>query len=138
MSSFEKFEDIKAWKKARILTKEIYLIAQTPKLRRNFALKDQIIRCTISISANIAEGYERSSNKEFIYFLAIAKGSAGELRSFLYLLLDIELIQEADFNRLHKSITDISSLLSGLIKYLASSKIPGPRHKKHYAKNIKH
>lgn len=99
------------------------------KLKKNFALRDQIIRCSTSKCANIAEGFERNSNKEFVYFLAIAKGSAGELRSFLYLLLDFELIDRTQFNTLYGALIEISSLLSGLMTYLSSTKIKGPRHK---------
>jgi len=114
----------------RELSKEIYYLASHNPLKREFAIRDQLIRCSISITANIAEGFERDSNKEFIYFLAIAKGSCGEVRSFLYLLIDTQLIERNTFTRLHQIVHSISKLLSKLIDYLKTSPYKGRRHSK--------
>jgi len=82
------FEDIESWKKARALTNEIYKITGAGTFARDFGLKDQIRRASVSILSNIAEGFERGGDKEFSQFLAIAKGSCGEVRAQLYIALD--------------------------------------------------
>jgi len=130
MAAFKKFEEIHAWEKGRSITNHIFQVIQNSELRKNFALKDQLIRCSISITANIAEGFERNSNKEFCYFLAIAKGSTGELRSFLYVLLDNQFITKSDFEKLYQESQEIFAMLSKLIRYLSNSNFKGPRHKK--------
>lgn len=84
-------------------------------------MQQQIRRATISISSNIAEGFERNTDKEFIQFLYIAKGSAGEVRSQLYIALDLKFISEIQFKELSNEIVEISKLISGLIKYLHQS-----------------
>jgi four helix bundle protein len=94
MGKIEKFEDINAWKKARELTKEIYLLTNNGDFSKDYALKDQVRRCSVSISSNIAEGFERQSDKEFARFLYIAKGSCGELRSQIYIALDVNYINK--------------------------------------------
>lgn len=79
--SLERFEDIEAWKKARELTRLIYQVTQIGEFRRDFGLRDQLRRASVSIMSNIAEGFERGGDKEFTQFLALAKASAGEVRS---------------------------------------------------------
>ena len=111
----DRFEDIIAWQKAGKLTIEIYNIF---KNCNDFSFVNQIKRATISIMNNIAEGFERNTNKEFRNFLFIAKGSCGEIRSMLYLGSKFNYINNDDFNKLHKSTVEISKLLSGLIKIL--------------------
>ena len=88
MAKIEKFEDIQSWQKARTLTKEIYGVTLTGAFAKDFGLRDQIRRAAVSILSNIAEGFERGGDKEFLQFMAIAKGSAGELRAQLYVALD--------------------------------------------------
>ena len=111
----EKFEDIIAWQKGRILSFTIYSIF---KSHRDFAFRDQIIRAVISITNNIAEGFERNSDKELKQFLYIAKGSVGEVRSMLYLAKDLQYISEINFENLCSACMEISKLLSGFIKTL--------------------
>ena len=122
MAKFNSFEEIIAWQKARILNKEIYELTNSNQLfSKDFGLRDQIRRCSISISSNIAEGFERQTTKEFIRFLYIAKASAGEFRSQLYLAYDLNYINESEFERINLKIIDISKLISGLIKYWDST-----------------
>ncbi len=118
MGKFNSFEEINSWQRARLLNKKIYLITDTDAFRKDFDLARQIRRCSVSISSNIAEGFERNTDKEFIQFLYIAKGSAGEVRSQLYLALDLNYISQQTFDELYAEVTEISRLLGGFIKYL--------------------
>ncbi len=118
MSKINSFEDIESWKKARALNLRIYEITSKGSFSKDFTLRDQIRRASISISSNIAEGFERETKKEFIRFLFIAKASAGEVRSQLYLANDIELITKEEFEKLSLEIKEISKLISGFIRYL--------------------
>ena len=111
----ERFEDIIAWQKSKTLGVEVY---RCFKLSKDFSFKDQVQRATISISNNIAEGYERQSNKEFSKFLFIAKGSCAEVRSMLYIALDLKYLSKEDFGKLYELSHEISKILSGFIKTL--------------------
>src|SRR5690606_33657098 len=88
---------------------------------KDIDLQRQIRRATVSISSNIAEGFERNTDKEFIHFLFIAKGSAGEVRSQLYIALDLKYISNLQFQEMYDNVIEISKLISGLIKYLQKS-----------------
>jgi four helix bundle protein len=88
MGTFRSFEDIEAWQKARSLTSRIYSESNSGKFQRDFGLRDQIRRASVAVMSNIAEGFERAGNKEFLQFLSIAKGSAGEVKSQLFVALD--------------------------------------------------
>lgn len=88
MSKIEKFEDIEAWKLAREITRAIYQASSTGEFSKDFALVNQIRRASVSILSNIAEGFERNGDKEFVQFLTVAKGSCGEVREQLYVTLD--------------------------------------------------
>ena len=119
MGRFKSFEEINSLQKARIFNKRIYEITESPKFNKDVELNRQIKRASISISSNIAEGFERNTDKEFIYFLYVAKASAAEVRSQLYLALDLEYITISEFQELIELVTEISKLLSGFIKYLS-------------------
>lgn len=122
MAKLNSFEEIIAWQKARELNAEIYRITNNNEIfTRDYGLRDQMRRASISISSNIAEGFERETKKEFIRFLYIAKASAGEFRSQLYLASDLGYISNEDFQSLNLKINDISKLLSGFIKYLVGT-----------------
>lgn len=107
------FEDIVSWQKGRLLTLAIYRIYSGNK---DFGFRDQIQRASVSIMNNIAEGFERQSDKEFRQFLYIAKGSAGEVRSMLSLSLELDHISRNEYDELHNLCTEISRLIAGLIK----------------------
>ena len=111
----EKFEDIIAWEKGKELTLIVYNVFKTCK---DFGFKNQIERASVSIMNNIAEGFERKTNKELKNFLFIAKGSTGETRSMLNLGLELKYISEKDFKIMYNLSTEISRLLSGFIKSL--------------------
>ena len=96
----------------------MYKITCENGFSRDFALRDQIIRASISISSNIAEGYVRKSNKEFIYFLNVAKASCYEVKSQLYLAMDVEYLEDTIFRKLYVVCDEISMTVHGLIKYL--------------------
>tara|TARA_R110000796_G_scaffold37722_1_gene95047 strand:+ start:89191 stop:89562 length:372 start_codon:yes stop_codon:yes gene_type:complete len=118
MANINSFEDINAWKLGREFNKQIYDITNVGNFERDFDLKRQIRRASVSISSNIAEGFERNTDKEFVYFLYVAKASAGEVRSQLYLAYDLSYIENDDFLQLKEKVENISKMLSGLIKYL--------------------
>lgn len=117
-----KFEDLQIWQEARSIVVLIYKLTSTPKLNKDFGLKDQMQRAAVSIMNNIAEGFERNSNKEFIRFLIFAKGSAGEIRSLIYVTLDLNIVTEIEFKSLHDSSVLLIKKISSLIKYLKSQK----------------
>ncbi|HEY4715377.1 MAG TPA: four helix bundle protein [Candidatus Paceibacterota bacterium] len=109
----EKFEDIIAWQKAKILTVSIY---KTFKDCKDYSFKNQIERATVSIMNNIAEGFERRTNKELKNFLFISKGSCGEVRSMLDLAFEFNYLPKKDFDLLYNLSIEVSKLLSGFIK----------------------
>ena len=125
----ERFEDIEAWKNARELAKSIYAATKESEFARDYALRDQIRRAVISISSNIAEGFEREGNKEFIQFLAIAKGSCGEVRSQLYLAFDQGYLTDQEHYQLNNQALSASRLISGFIKYLKQCAMRGSKYK---------
>lgn len=129
MARLEKFEDIEAWKQARVLTKHIYEVTARGDFSRDFALRDQIRRAAISVASNIAEGFERGGNREFIQFLATAKGSVGEVKAQLYLALDAGHISPAQFDELRATADSVTRLLGGFIRYLQNSELKGRKFK---------
>lgn len=121
MAKIEKFEDIEAWQKARKLNSEIYRITNNSVFSKDFALRDQIRRSSISIMANIAEGFGRRGDKEFKQFLNIAHGSAAELQSHIYVALDLQYINQNEFSDIYKTIEEISKMLQAFKNYLMKS-----------------
>ena len=111
----DKFEDIIAWQKAREMTGIIYRKFSTCK---DYGFRDQIQRASVSVMNNIAEGFERKGDKEFSHFLYIAKGSCGEVRSMIYLALDLGYITKGEYDELFGISFEISRILSGFIKKL--------------------
>jgi four helix bundle protein len=129
MSTFRSFEEIDAWQKARDLTRSIYQVSGRGAFARDFALRDQIRRASISLMSNIAEGYERGGTKEFLQFLSVAKGSVGEVRSHLYVALDQSYIGTGDFEKLVNLAKEISRMLTGLMTYLRKAGLRGTKYK---------
>ena len=121
------FEDMKVWQDARVFVKLIYELTASDVFKKDYGLKDQIQRAAVSIMNNISEGFERDNNKEFMNFLGYAKGSAGEVRSMLYVALDLKYISKDNFdinyNKAIKIITQISNFKKYLKDYLMREKI---------------
>ena len=117
MSSFRWFEEIEAWQLGRCLVKEVYEATQSPLFSRDFGLRDQIQRASVSVPSNIAEGLERRSAAEFARFLLIARGSAGEVRSQLYAALDPSYIDQPTFDRLSDLALRISRATDALARH---------------------
>ena len=115
MTAIKKFEDILAYQKAGLLALAVYKIFSK---NRDYGFRGQICRAAVSVMNNIAEGFERHANKEFINFLYIAKGSAGELRSMTYLAYKLDYITESEANKMMSEALEISRLIMGLIKTL--------------------
>ena len=129
MSKFGRFEDIEAWKSARELTKSVYRISSTGAFARDFGLRDQIRRASVSVVSNIAEGFEREGDKEFLQFLSMAKGSCGEVRAQLYVAFDQGYISKDQFHVVSNNALNISKMISGLMSYLRQSNLRGNKFK---------
>ena len=129
MANIERFEDLKAWKLARVLTNRIYDFSLVGEFSRDFGLRDQMRKAAVCIVSNIAEGFERDGDKEFVQFLFVAKGSCGELRSQLYIAHDRRYVTDAEFTELFGTTLEVSRMISGLIKYLRQSPISGKKFK---------
>jgi four helix bundle protein len=109
-----KFEELVAWQKARSLTRLIYEVSRREPFARDRGLSTQMQRAAVSIMSNIAEGFERHGSAEFQHFLSIAKASCAELRSQLYVALDIGYITEAEFASLQSCAEEVGRILGGL------------------------
>ncbi|MDL2281640.1 four helix bundle protein [Parabacteroides sp. OttesenSCG-928-G06] len=129
MSTVKNFEDLKTWQMGRELCKEVFRITNYELFSKDYRLKDQIKASSGSIMDNIAEGFERSGNKEFIQFLYIAKGSCGETRSQLYRALDYNYITEKEFFSLRDKTIQISQAIGSFINYLKQSELKGSKYK---------
>lgn len=123
MGGIERFEDIEAWKAARELTKQIYSVSKEGQFSRDYGLQDQIQKATTSIMANIAEGFDGGSDREFIRFLGYSMRSASEVQSHLYVALDQRYIDEKEFTALYEKTVTVKSLVRGFIRYLRSEQM---------------
>lgn len=126
MATIRKFEDIEAWKDSMVLADAMYSASNQGPFAKDFGLRDQMRRAAVSISSNIAEGFERNSKPEFIRFLTIAKGSAGELRSQLYLAHRQGYLTDDSFNALYAQVFDVSRKISRFIEYLRNDATEQP------------
>ena len=122
MGGFKRFEDIQAWQHARRLNLDIHALLSEPALVKNFVMRDQMCRATVSIAANIAEGFARNSDPDFARFLDIARGSCAELQSHLYLIYDTRAIDETRFAKLYGQVKETAALIGGLIGSLRDGK----------------
>jgi four helix bundle protein len=117
-SKYKTFEDLPVYQESLDFTVIVFKTIKKEGLKSEFAIIDQLKRATLSISNNIAEGFERQSNKELARFLYIAKGSAGEVRSIVNVLEKLELLTPDEINELKKKVSDISRQLGSYIKYV--------------------
>ena len=122
MAKISKFEDIIAWQKALELSDLIYSHSNKDNFAKDFGLRDQMRRASVSVVSNIAEGFEREGNNQFIYFLLVAKASAGELRAQLYIARNQKYITKQEFEILNIKVLEVSKTISGFITYLRSQK----------------
>jgi len=129
MASVTRFEELEIWRLAREVANNVHVMVNIKPFKMDFALVDQIKRSSGSIMDNIAEGYERNGNKEFIQYLFIAKGSSGETRSQLYRAYDFKYITDKDFNDMINKLVQLSSKISSMITYLKHSNYSGPKYK---------
>ena len=119
-----RFEDIKAWEASRELVREIYRVSLDSSFARDYNLKDQIQRAAVSAMSNIAEGFERGTDKEFIRFLIIARSSIAEVRSQLYVAHDLKYIDKNQFESLSTKASEVGKLVNGFIGYLRNNPVP--------------
>ena len=122
---FEKFEDLPIWKLSLKITRDVYDLASQPKFSRDFPLRDQIRRAIISVSSNIVEGFEKNNNNEFIRYLKISKGSAGEVRNQLFIALVAGYISQEQFDKTNQELADLASQIGGLTGYLEKCRSQG-------------
>jgi four helix bundle protein len=122
------FEDLEIWKEARRLTREVYSLSKTARFSTDFGLRDQMQRAAVSIMSNIAEGFERGGNQEFVQFLYIAKGSCGEVRSQVYAALDQGYIDQKVMDNLLAILKRLSVMIKHLIDHLKRSGLRGPKY----------
>ena len=115
------FEDLLVWQKAIEFVKEVYILTNQGDLKRDFGLRDQMRRAAVSIPTNIAEGFERSSRKEYLLFLNIAKGSAGETRSLLRVALEVGYFDKQTHDRLREQVLTLSRYLFNQITSIRSA-----------------
>jgi len=129
MATYNSFEDLPVWQNARELASLVYTTSAEGKLNKDYGLRNQIQKAVVSVSSNIAEGFERGSKREFIQFLYIAKGSCGELRSQLYIAKDLGYLSNSASETLINSASNASKQIYGFIKYLKTSRFAGHKFK---------
>ena len=130
MATIYRFEDLDAWKIARELTRDVYRITQADEFSRDFGLKNQIRKASVSVMSNIAEGFERDGNREFCNFLSIGKGSAGEVRSQLYVALDQDYTTRSEFDHIYLKAQESGRVIAGLSNYLKHSNYSGNKFRR--------
>jgi four helix bundle protein len=130
MATIERFEDLEAWKLSREVVNDVYRLSRIDDFAKDFGLRDQIRRSAVSIMSNIAEGFERDGKKEFVNFLSIAKGSAGEVRAQLYIARDQTYISAGEFDALCGKLLQLGRLISGLMRYLNASTMEGQKFRR--------
>jgi len=118
VARIKQFEDIQAWGRARDLVKEIYALTSKGRFAKDFSLRDQIRRASVSVMSNIAEGFSRQTDREFIQFLYMSKGSVSEIQSQLYVTLDLGYLAQERFSDLYNKADEVAKLISGFIRYL--------------------
>ena len=122
MPTVKSFEDLAVWKDARKFTNKIYNLTNKFPKEEIYGLTSQIRRATVSIMSNIAEGFDRRSDKELSNFLSIARASSSEVQNDLYIALDLNYISQVEFNQLYQEAKKIAKQINGLMNYLKSGK----------------
>ena len=128
MAHYKSFEDLEIWLRARVICNEVYNLYLVSDLQKDYGLWNQINKSTGSIMDNIAEGFDRDGNKEFIQFLSIAKASCGESKSQLYRCLDRKYIDQDQFNGLAVKMEDCKAQIAGFMRYLKNSERKGNKY----------
>ncbi|MBN2654235.1 MAG: four helix bundle protein [Nitrospirae bacterium] len=126
------FEELDVWQKSLQLVKEVYRLSSSDKFIKDYSLADKISRAAVSVMSNIAEGFERGSNTEFIQFLYISKGSCGEVRSQIYIARELGYLPDKDFQSCAAMCREVSAQLSGFISYLKGSNLKGEKFRTAY------
>lgn len=127
MATIKKFEDLEIWQTARKLNEELFSVLMLLEEKRSFGLKEQLDRSAGSVMDNIAEGFERDGNREFIQFLSIAKASLGEVRSQLYRVLDRKIIDLPKFDEYNDKCLNLANQIGKFMSYLNNSEIKGKK-----------
>lgn len=122
MATIRRFEDIQAWLKARELVREIYRISACGSFRRDFGLRNQICRAAVSSMSNIAEGFAKKTSRDFAHFLDVARGSAVEVQSWLYVALDVGYISADQAKTMQATADEVIALVGGFTSYLRGSR----------------
>lgn len=129
MPTIRRFEEIEAWQTARELARAVYACSNRGSFARDYALRDQIRRAAVSVMSNIAEGFERGGTSEFIQFLAVAKGSVGEIEAQTYVAIDQNYITDEESQAILALATSVKKLIAGLMNYLRQSGLKGQKFK---------
>lgn len=129
MGTITKIEDLMIWQEARVLVKSIFILTSKDKFSKEFSLKDQIKRSSISVMSNIAEGHGRGGNKEFVQFLYIANGSLSEVKSQLYISFDFNLLNEEELNKFLGDTLKLENMIKALIRRMKESEFTGSKFK---------
>lgn len=135
--SVKYFEDLSVWKLSRELTNRIYKITADGRFSKDFGLRDQIRRASVSIMSNIAEGFERGGNQELIQFLSIAKGSCAEVRAQLYVAMDQDYVKAKECEQLIDDFKKLSIMINNFMEYLKGSSYRGAKFKKPPVKSMR-
>jgi four helix bundle protein len=129
MMHIERFEDVQGWQKARELTRMVYSVTRQGAFARDFGLRDQMERASVSVMANIAEGFDAGADAEFIRFLRYARRSASEVQSHVYIALDQGYVTQAQFDEIYETAAETKRLIGGFIRYLSSNPKPPARNR---------
>jgi len=128
MSTIGKLEELRVWLISKELAVSIYKL-KNEKLNKDFSFRDQIRRASVSITSNIAEGFGRGGNKEFVQFLSVAKGSLYELKTQLLIASEIDYLSSEEMNKFDEKLVELASMITGLMNYLKNTEIKGNKFK---------
>ena len=137
MPTIKRFEDLECWTAGRALRRAVYRLTRKSDFVKDYPLVSQIRRAAFSVTSNIVEGFERNGNREFIQFLAVAKGSAGEIRDHLYTALDEGYITQPEFDETYRLAEETGRLVGGFMRYLQQSGMTGSKFSPAQPRNSK-